>query len=144
MGECVTKCVLDFLNLGVIPPKFNETHITLILKVKDPKKITKYRPISLSNIVSQIALKVLANRLKVVLPTIISENQSAFMSDRLITDNIFVAFEVMNHISQKRGGVTRETVKNVLCIVKMLVRLPHLIYLLSQLGQIVKHKKIPY
>ena len=39
-GECVTKFVLDFLNLGIIPPKFNETHIILIPKIKNPTKIT--------------------------------------------------------------------------------------------------------
>ena len=108
VGDYVTKCVLDFLNLGVTPVKFNETHIILIPKVKSPKKISEYRPISLSNVVSRIATKVLANRLKIVLPSIISENQSAFMTSRLITDNILVAFEVMNHISQKRGGKVGE------------------------------------
>ena len=56
--------MLDFLNLGVIPPKFNETHIILVPKVKSPKKIIEYRPTSLSNVVSRIASKVLANRLK--------------------------------------------------------------------------------
>ena len=100
--------MLDFLNLGVTPEKFNETHIILIPKVKSPKKIFEYRPISLSNVVSRIATKVLPNRLKIVLPSIISENQSAFMTSRLITDNILVAFEVMNHISQKRGGKVGE------------------------------------
>ena len=100
--------MLDFLNLGVIPPKFNETHIILIPKVKSPQKITKYRPINLSNVVSRIASKVLASRLKVVLPTIISKNHSAFMTNRLILDNILVAFEVMNHTSWKRGGLVGE------------------------------------
>lgn len=99
VGDCVTKCVLDFLNLGVIQPKFNETHIIFIPKVKSPKRIIEYRPISLCNVVSRIASKVLANRLKMVLPDLISENQSTFMSNRLITDNVLVAFEVMNHIS---------------------------------------------
>ena len=108
VGDCVTKCVLDFLNLGIIPPKFNETHITLIPKVKNPKKIIEYRPISLSNVVSRIASKCVANRLKVILPTIISENQSAFMANRLITSNVLVAFEVMNHISQRKGGLKGE------------------------------------
>ena len=37
-GECVTKTILDFLNLGIIPPKFNETHIVLIPKIKKPHK----------------------------------------------------------------------------------------------------------
>ena len=108
IGDCVTKCVLDFLNLGIIPPKFNETHITLIPKVKNPRKITEYRPISLSNVVSRIASKCVANRLKVILPTVISENQSAFMANRLITDNILVAFEVMHHISQRKGNLKEE------------------------------------
>lgn len=96
------------MNLGIIPPKFNETHITLIPKVKNPKKITEYWPISWSNVVSRIASKCVANRLKVILPTIISENQSAFMANRLIIDNVLVAFEVINHISQRKGGLKGE------------------------------------
>lgn len=63
--------MLDFLNLSVIPPKINEIHITLIPQVKDIKKIIEYWPISLSNVVSRIASKVLANRLKVVLPSLV-------------------------------------------------------------------------
>ena len=74
MGECVTKTVLDFLNLGNVPPNFNETHIVLIPKVKKPTKITQYRPISLCNVISRLTIKVIANRLKRFLPSIISEN----------------------------------------------------------------------
>ena len=100
-SECVTKVVLDFLNLGVIPPKYKDTHIFLILKVKNPTRITQYRPIHLSNVISKLASKVIANRLKRFLPNIISENQSAFMSTRLITDNVIVAFETMHNLNQK-------------------------------------------
>ena len=32
VGNVVTKTVLDFLNPGIIPPKFNETHIVLVPK----------------------------------------------------------------------------------------------------------------
>ena len=84
-----------------MPPKFNDTHIVLISKVKNPTKITEYRPISLSNVISKLASKVITNRLKRFLPDIISENQSAFMSTRLITDNVLVAFETMHHLNQK-------------------------------------------
>ena len=58
VGDCVTNTILNFLNHGIAPPKFNKTHIVLILKVKNPKKITQYRPISLSNVVSRLASKV--------------------------------------------------------------------------------------
>ena len=101
LGECVTKAILDFLNLGIMPPKFNDTNIILIPKVKNPTKITEYRPISLSNVISRLASKVIANRLKCFPPNIISENQSAFMSTWLITDNVLVAFETMHHLNKK-------------------------------------------
>ena len=34
----VIQTILDFLNHGVAPPKFHETHIILIPKNKNPKK----------------------------------------------------------------------------------------------------------
>ena len=98
--------MLDFLNNGTAPLNFHETHIVLIPKVKSPTKVSEYRPISLSNVVYKLASKVLANRLKTFLPSLITENQSAFLSQRLITDNVLVAFEIMNSISQRRSGKT--------------------------------------
>ena len=80
----------------------------LIPKVKNLTKVTQYRPISLCIVVSRLASKVLTNRLKHLFPHIISENQSAFMSNRLFTNNMLVAFEAMHHISQKRSGKVGE------------------------------------
>ena len=107
-GVVVTKTILNFLKFGISPPNFNETHITLVPKIKEPKKITDYRPISLCNVVYKIASKAIANRLKQILPSIISDTQSAFVHERLITDNVLVAFETMHHISQKKGGKIEE------------------------------------
>ena len=106
MGDSVVKCVIDFLNTGMAPPNFHETHIVLIPKVKNPTKVSKYRPISLSNVIYKLASKVLTNRLKSLISVVITKNQSAFLSKRLITDNVLVAFEVMNTISQKKIGKT--------------------------------------
>ena len=66
--------------------------------------MAKFRPISLTNVVYKLVSKVLANRLKVILPHIIIENQSAFMFERFIIDNVLVAFELMHYLDHKRDG----------------------------------------
>ena len=46
----------------------------------------------------------LANRLKSLLPHVVSESQSAFQSDKAISDNILVAFETLHHMKMKKSG----------------------------------------
>ena len=52
----------------------------------------------MSNMLYRIFSKVLANRLKTIMPQLILEHQSAFMSDRLISNNILVAFETLHYM----------------------------------------------
>ena len=80
----------------------------LLPKVKDPKQVQDFHPISLCNVAYKLASKILANRLKPFLPNLVCENQSTFVVERLITDNILVASETMFHISQKRKGKVGE------------------------------------
>jgi hypothetical protein len=77
--------------------------VVLIPKVNNPEKITQYRPISLCNGVYKVISNMLANRLKIILPDIIGENQSALVPGRLITDNIMLAYECVHSIKKKRG-----------------------------------------
>lgn len=84
----------------------NMTCIVLITKCNDPKMMSEFRPISLYNVLYKIISKTLANKLKPYLRSIISINQSAFVPQRLITDNALVAFE--NFHAMKRRGEGKE------------------------------------
>ena len=86
----------------------NYTHIVLIPKINEPKTVADYRPISFTNVISRLVSKVLASRLKLILPNVISDSQSVFVPNRLITDNNTVAFEVLHRMRNKRTGRKRQ------------------------------------
>ena len=68
VGNDVSSAMLEFLNFGIMIPEINYTHLVLIPKIKSPEKMTNFRLISLCNVIYKIISKVLANRLKIILP----------------------------------------------------------------------------
>ena len=100
----MTSVVLNALNTRVVPELLNSTFISLIPKIKHPKKVSDYRPISLCNVIYKLISKVLVNRLKKFMASAIPKSQSAFLSGRLISDNVLVAFETLHYLKQKTKG----------------------------------------
>ncbi|XP_038718208.1 uncharacterized protein LOC120011213 [Tripterygium wilfordii] len=93
------KLCLNFFSSGVMESDVNLTHIALIPKTKEALKVTEFRPISLCNVSYKIISKILANRLGLILHKCVRGNQSAFIRDRLITDNVIVAYEALHSMS---------------------------------------------
>jgi hypothetical protein len=104
--------VLAFLNGGDMPEIVNSTVLVLIPKVKNPEELTQFRPIALCNVLYKIFSKVISNWLPRILDDIISEEQSAFVPGKLITDNALIAYESIHYLKHKKG-------KSGACAVKL-------------------------
>ena len=103
VGRSVCDLVLGVLNGGHLPEGLNDTFLTLIPKVDNPQKVTQFRPIGLCNVAYKLITKVLVQRLKHILPDLISPYQASFVPGRQITDNIVIMQEALHTMRRKKG-----------------------------------------
>ncbi|XP_058198316.1 uncharacterized protein LOC131313831 [Rhododendron vialii] len=74
----------------------NFTFVALIPKVDCPSSFREYRPISMVGWIYKILSKLLVNRLRVHIPSVIGEAQAAFIGGKQILDGVLVANEVIH------------------------------------------------
>lgn len=89
VGDDVAHTTVGIVHGTRPPDSVNSIDVALI-----PKTLTliyEFRPSSLCNVIYKLFLKVMANRLKGILPSIVSENQGAFVTSRLFTNNALIA-----------------------------------------------------
>ena len=86
----------EFQANGIFPKGGNASFIALIPKVFDPQSLNEYRPISLIGCVYKIVSKLLANRLKRIMPFIIDERQTAFIAGRQLLHSVIIANETVD------------------------------------------------
>ena len=88
------------------PKGCNASFIALVPKVRDPSSLDQFRPISLVGAIYKIITKILSRRMKKVMSSIIDDCQSAFLSDRGLTDSVVMTNEILEEIRiNKRSGV---------------------------------------
>jgi len=75
--------------------------LALIPKEKGANTFNRFRPISLCNTGYKIITKIIATRLKRILPSIIPENQGGFIKGRKILDKIILVQEAIHSIYQR-------------------------------------------
>lgn len=87
-----------FFVSGILDLNLNKIHIVLVPKIPNPARLEQFHPISLYNFAYKIISKILANRLKVRLPYLISKEQSTFINGRQIQHNILIIHEVFHQL----------------------------------------------
>jgi len=102
----VKEDLMEVMNLfhetGFIPKGCNASFIALVPKVRNPVSLDHFRPISLVGAMYKIISKVLTERVKKVLPTVIDDCQSTFLKNRGILDSVLMANEVIEDIRRRQ------------------------------------------
>lgn len=103
VGQEVSDAVVEFFNSGRILHQWNATTLVLIPKIPNTSSATDFRPISCLNRVYKVISKFLANRLKAILPEVITYSQSAFIPGRLLAENVLLATDLVQGYNRKRA-----------------------------------------
>lgn len=82
LGESVKSKVKKIFANHKIPDHLNQTLIALIPKQLGPETISHFKPISLCNTVYKTVSKILVQRIRPLLPRLISPMQAAFLEGR--------------------------------------------------------------
>ena len=96
LKDDVMRFLMEFHKNGRLAKGINSTFIALIPKVDNPQRLNDFRPISLVGSMYKILAKVLANRLRSMIGSVVSDSRSAFVKGRQILDGILVANEIVD------------------------------------------------
>lgn len=116
VGPNTVRKVQSFFRTAVLPAGWNHTQICLLPKVTNPSMMIELRSISPCSVDYKIISKIVCNILKRILPDIVSDTQGVFVSERLITDDILVAYEMV-HALRRKDGIDSEfmAIKTRIC-----------------------------
>lgn len=93
MRSDIETAIIHFFKIKRMLRALNLAILTLIPKTDSPERLEDYRPISCLGIVYKIFAKILASRLMVILPGLISTNRTAFIKGQRISEAVGLAQE---------------------------------------------------
>jgi hypothetical protein len=82
VGPAVCNYIREVLDGWSSVAEINQTFLVLIPKVAKPESVLQFRPISLCNVNFKILTKVIVNRLKPMIPNLVSKHQSIVIKPR--------------------------------------------------------------
>lgn len=104
LGKILVECFNESFAKGEMSSSQRQAVITLIEKKdQDRWDLKNWRPISLLNVDAKIATKVIAERMKRLLPELIHhDNQSGYNPGRWIGENISSILDIMQYTQAKK------------------------------------------
>ncbi|XP_074365287.1 uncharacterized protein LOC141706422 [Apium graveolens] len=110
IGVDICLDVQDFFRTGKLLKEVNATLISLIPKVEYPSVVGQFRPIALCNVLYKCITKIIADRIKDCLGSLVDDTQNAFIPGRRISDNILLTQEILNNYHRKMVNWIRECI----------------------------------
>jgi Reverse transcriptase (RNA-dependent DNA polymerase)/zinc-binding in reverse transcriptase len=102
LGDVVIGTIQQAFRDGIAPPSWILNHLVLIPKVDHPTKPSHFRTLSVCSVYYRLLSKLIANRIKLVLSSLISDTQATFLKGRSIQDSVLLMKEVL-HSFQTEG-----------------------------------------
>nr|GEY43236.1 RNA-directed DNA polymerase, eukaryota, reverse transcriptase zinc-binding domain protein [Tanacetum cinerariifolium] len=103
VGPDFCEAVEYFFETDLFSKVCNSSFVALIPKVADAKFVNDFRPISLIGSVYKAVMKILANRLALVIADLVFDTQSAFIANRQILDGPFILNEILHWCKRKKN-----------------------------------------
>jgi len=91
---------------GDLSGQLSRGAVALIYKKGPPEKLANYRPITLLNCDFKIFSRIIADRMKKVMKTVIGDYQCAYLDNRMIDDNILLTQSVIQDATQSNEPVS--------------------------------------
>ncbi|PKA47714.1 putative mitochondrial protein [Apostasia shenzhenica] len=107
----VLTAVHHFFSYGSMPKRWKDTLVVLIPKVQGAELPSQFRPISLCTTIYKVIAKILINRVKDVLSSLISQEQGAFVPGRGIANNCLLAQEIMQKLASSKSSTGYMSIK---------------------------------
>ncbi|KAI0489416.1 hypothetical protein KFK09_029258 [Dendrobium nobile] len=98
------RAIRSFFKKCYMPNGVKATALAIIPKNKNATLISDYRPIAFCNSLYKIIAKVIAQRLKPIMNSIVMDNQAGFIKSRVSTDNILLASEILAYVGKNKRG----------------------------------------
>lgn len=100
--KAINYCKKIFQN-HEMNPAINITYLCLILKCANAIILKNFRHIWLCNTMYKLMIKIIVNRIKPILPSIIGPSQASFLSNRRASDNAIIVQKYISHFKKMKG-----------------------------------------